>query len=300
MNKVPAYTQMASSPFDLNDASAYQQWREHKLEILPSGLEAITVEIKDLGRPSNAEKAALTACLRDCNMAIYASNQPSPGDKTEIRQLCHEFGLERLDHNMGADDEGITELEVKNDASHKRYIPYTNRAIGWHTDGYYNISEQSIRAMVLHCVAPASRGGGNALLDHELAYIHLRDINPDYIHALMQPDVMTIPANIVDGKTLRPDRSCPVFSIDSVYNLHMRFTERKYNIIWKDDPVVSAAIKALVTLLHSDSPYIFRGTLEAGQGLICNNVLHNRTGFEDDENHTRLLYRLRYYDRIAA
>jgi alpha-ketoglutarate-dependent taurine dioxygenase len=300
MNKFPAYTQMASSPFDLNDSSAYLQWREHKLETLAPGLEAIVVEIKDLGRPSDAEKAALTACLRDYNMAIYASYQSGPSDKTEIRQLCREFGLERLDHNMGADDEGITELEVKNDASHKRYIPYTNRPIGWHTDGYYNIPEESIRAMVLHCVAPASRGGENALLDHEQAYIHLRDIDPDYIHALMQPDVMTIPANIVDGKTLRPDRSCPVFSIDNTYNLHMRFTERKYNIIWKDDPIVSAATEALVTLLHSDSSCIFRGTLQAGQGLICNNVLHNRTGFEDDESHARLLYRLRYYDRIVA
>ncbi len=268
--------------------------------MLPPGLEAIIVEIKDLARPSEAEKAALTACLRDCNMAIYTSYQSGPNDKTEIRQLCREFGLERLDHNMGADDEGITELEVKNDTLHKRYIPYTNRAIGWHTDGYYNISEQSIRAMVLHCVTPARLGGENALLDHEMAYIHLRDINPDYIHALMQPDVMTIPANIVEGKTLRPDRSCPVFSIDSTNNLHLRFTERKYNIIWKDDPIVSAAIEALITLLHSDSPYIFRGTLQAGQGIICNNVLHNRTGFEDDENHKRLLYRLRYYDRIAA
>jgi alpha-ketoglutarate-dependent taurine dioxygenase len=80
----------------------------------------------------------------------------------------------------------------------------------------------------------------------------------------------------------------------------MRFTERKHNIIWKDNPIVSAAIEALVALLHSDSPYIFRGTLQTGQGIICNNVLHDRTGFKDDENRTRLLYRLRYYDRIAA
>jgi hypothetical protein len=28
-------------------------------------------------------------------------------------------------------------------------------------------------------------------------------------------------------------------------------------------------------------------------------VLHNRTGFRDDENLSRLLYRARYYDRVA-
>ncbi len=300
MNTTFDFSKATPSPFNLDDSSTYRQWREHKLAICPPSLEAIIVEIENLNRPSEPEKSALSACLRCCNMAIYDCRQANPIDKHAIREFGREFGLERLDQSMGADDEGITELEVKTDASHKRYIPYSNRAIGWHTDGYYNIPEQSIHAMVLHCATPAHKGGENALLDHELAYIHLRDINPDYVHALMQPDVMTIPANIVEGKTLRPDRSCPVFSIDSTYNLHMRFTERKYNIIWKDDPVVSVAIEALVTLLHSDSPYIFRGTLQAGQGLICNNVLHNRTGFEDNENHTRLLYRLRYYDRIAA
>ncbi len=291
---------MPTSPFHLDDASAYRQWRDRKFATLPPSLEAIIIEVKDLSRPSASEKSALSACVRDCNMAVYASHQAQPEDKTVIRKLGLEFGLQRLDHNMGADDEGITELEVKTSASHKRYIPYTDRKISWHTDGYYNTPEQSIGALILHCVEPAARGGANALLDHELAYIHLRDLNPDYIKALMQPDVMTIPANIVDGKTLRPDRSCAVFGTDLENHLYMRFTERKHNIIWKDDPMVSAALDALITLLHSDSPYIVHGTLQTSQGLICNNVLHDRSGFEDDEMHTRLLYRLRYYDRVAA
>ncbi len=294
------FSTVNSSPFNLDDSDTYRQWREHKLATLPPSLEAIIVEIKDLSRLSESEKSALSACLRDCNMAIYASHQPQPNDKAEIRHLGREFGLERLDHNMGADDEGITELEVKNDAAHKRYVPYTNRAIHWHTDGYYNTPEQSIRGMVLHCVEPAIKGGENALLDHELAYIHLRDLNPDYIKALIQNDAFTIPANIVDGKTLRPDRSCPVFDLDEGNNLYMRFTERKHNIIWKNDPMVRAAVKELGVLLHSDSPQIYRGTLQTGQGLICNNVLHDRSGFEDDETHTRLLYRLRYYDRVSV
>jgi len=35
-------------------------------------------------------------------------------------------------------------------------------------------------------------------------------------------------------------------------------------------------------------------------GLLCNNVLHDRAGFSDDAGHPRLLYRARYYDRIAG
>jgi hypothetical protein len=33
-------------------------------------------------------------------------------------------------------------------------------------------------------------------------------------------------------------------------------------------------------------------------GLICNNVLHTRSGFTDSPEHRRLLYRGRYYDRL--
>ena len=290
---------MSTSPFDLDESSEYEHWRAHKLATIAPDLGTITVEIQDINRLSESEKSALSTCLRDYNMAIYNCLQADLIDKHAIREFGREFGLEHLDQNMGADDEGVTELEVKTDASRKRYIPYTSRAIGWHTDGYYNVPKQSIRTMVLHCVAPAYKGGENALLDHELAYIHLRDINPDYIRALMQPNVMTIPANIVDGQILRPDRSCPVFCIDDENSLQMRFTERKFNIIWKDDPLVKAAVKALIALLHSDSPFILRGTLQAGQGLLCNNVLHDRTEFENHKDHSRLLFRLRYYDRIT-
>jgi hypothetical protein len=38
--------------------------------------------------------------------------------------------------------------------------------------------------------------------------------------------------------------------------------------------------------------------LQAGEGLISNNVLHNRTAFEDGPGHRRLIYRARFYDRI--
>jgi hypothetical protein len=34
-------------------------------------------------------------------------------------------------------------------------------------------------------------------------------------------------------------------------------------------------------------------------GLVCNNVLHDRSGFVDDPMHPRLLYRARYLDRVG-
>jgi hypothetical protein len=127
----------------------------------------------------------------------------------------------------------------------------------------------------------------------------LRQENPEYIHALMQPDVMMIPANInKQGEVIRPDRYGPVFSILDDGNLNMRYTARTRSIQWKTDPMVQQAVALLHGYLHTDSPYIYRGILQAGQGLICNNVLHDRSGFEDDDEHKRLLYRMRYHQRV--
>jgi alpha-ketoglutarate-dependent taurine dioxygenase len=155
--------------------------------------------------------------------------------------------------------------------------------------------------MVLHCARPAAAGGENALLDHEILYLLLRDENPAYIAALMQPDAMTIPANIEDGVEIRPAQSGPVFSVDdSSGRLHMRYTARTRSIVWKQDPMTQAAVKMLEALLAADLPYIFRHRLEPGQGVICNNVLHTRTAFENgaDAAQQRLVYRARYYDRV--
>ena len=40
--------------------------------------------------------------------------------------------------------------------------------------------------------------------------------------------------------------------------------------------------------------------LEAGMGIVCNNVLHERDAFSDSAEHRRLVFRARYHDRIAG
>ena len=77
-----------------------------------------------------------------------------------------------------------------------QYIPYTNKALSWHTDGYYNVLDKQIFGIIMHCVRPAAEGGVNSLLNPENVYIALRDENPAYIEALMHPEAMTIPDNI--------------------------------------------------------------------------------------------------------
>ncbi len=287
-----------SKPFDLNNDAAYEAWRTDKLKDYPDEAGQLIVEIDDPRHLTQAEREALLERCDKANMAIYTSRSGDDPDKLIPATLGAQLGLRHLDRNMGADDDGITSLQVVDDQWRTHYIPYTNRPIHWHTDGYYNSLDRQIHALLLHCVSPAAEGGENALLDHEIAYIRLRDQNPVYIRALMAPDAMTIPANVDNGKVIRPARTGPVFSVTHDGRLHMRYTARTRSIEWKDNPQTRAAVKALERLLASDDPFIYRLTLQPGWGLVSNNVLHDRSGFNNDSAHTRLLYRLRYFDRI--
>ena len=77
--------------------------------------------------------------------------------------------------------------------------------------------------------------------------------------------------------------------------LGMRFTARKRNVVWRDDPVTHRAVRSLLGVLRDD-PLILETRLAAGQGVICNNVLHDRSVFSGG---SRLLYRVRYPDRVG-
>jgi hypothetical protein len=168
-------------------------------------------------------------------------------------------------------------------------------AINWHTDGYHNAANRQIHALNLHVVMQAASGGENQLMDHEIAYILLREKNPDYIRALMAPKAMTIPARIDEGGTVaRPEEPGAVFAIMPSGDLHMRYTIRVNNVIWADDPLSREALACLQEILNNPSPYIYRGRLESGMGLVSNNVLHDRAGFTDDATHKRHYYRARY------
>ena len=287
------------TPFDPTREQSYRQWREKKLQKYPKSLDQLVVEIEDPLNLSNSEFRAVMERLRKTNMAIYSGPVDPDTDRDLVRGLARRFGLEYLDNHMGADEDAISSLTVQEDALHKGFIPYTTRPIAWHTDGYYNDSQHQILGMVLHCVRPAAEGGANQLLDHEILYMMLRDRNPGYIRSLMHPEAMTIPQNVMDGKLVRPARTGPVFSILPGGQLHMRYTDRSRSIQWRDDLMTLEAVGVLKALLKSESPYHFEGRLAPGQGLICNNVLHTRSGFED-AGEGRLLYRARYYDRIAG
>lgn len=292
---------MIPAHFDLSDDTAYRAWRDRKLAEHPRTLADLLVEVHDPRRLSAAERDALLARCARANMALYASSTGSDPDKDIPRELGRQLGLVRLDANRLADDDGISPLAVAPAGTRTEFIPYTDRGIQWHTDGYYNALDRQVHGLLLHCVQRADSGGENRLMDHEIAYILLRDEDAAHIRALMTPDAMTIPPRMESGAVARPACSGPVFSVRADGHLHMRYTARTVSIEWKDDAPTRAARVALERILaDAGSPYVFRGLLEPGMGLVSNNVLHDRAPFVDSDARKRLLYRARYHDRIDA
>lgn len=288
------------NPYALDDEAGYRQWRAGKLRDYPRSAAELRVDIRH-EKASAAECERITRVCQKANMAIYRLQQPEHGNKAFVHALGDQLGLTRLDGNLCADNDSITSLQVMESGRQAGYIPYSSRPLSWHTDGYYNLPERRIRAMLLHCVREAREGGENMLLDHEIAYIQLRDQNPELIRALMQDDVLTIPPNIEGDEMIREARSGPVFSIDpGTGQLHMRYSARGRNVVWRDDAMTRAATSALTALLNDKNPYVIKHRMQPGEGIICNNVLHCRSGFIDDPapDKNRLLYRARYFDRI--
>ena len=308
-----------NTPFSLDNDSDYLAWRTAKLANYPRRVDDLIVSIEDPRTLKPAEIEALHASCAHANMVLYYAPGVPAYDKDVPHQFARQLGLVRLEGNYLADEDGLSSITPADDEESIRgeYVPYTHKPINWHTDGYYNAPDRRILGMLLHCAQDADSGGENALLDPDIAYIQLRDTNPDYVAALMQPNAMTIPARMDEaaltptlsqrerGQTLspnpsiaRPEQSGPVFSVDPIEGfLHMRYTARTRSIEWKQDALTQAAVRTLAEILR-DSEYVLHARLQPGMGIICNNVLHTRTAFTDRPESRRLLYRGRYYDRL--
>ena len=130
---------------------------------------------------SDKEKAAIRASCKRSNMAIYKCRDDFV-DRAAVCAFAANFGLRQLDHHLCANEDGVSELSVASRGIRAGYVPYSNRSLSWHTDGYYNDPSRQIRAVLLHCANSAASGGENALFDPEIAYIRLRRREPPVYH----------------------------------------------------------------------------------------------------------------------
>lgn len=281
------------------DDQSYQQWREQKLASANRSARSRLIHIKNAASLTDSERSTIIIHCLHHNFALYQFDTPAQNEKKIVHTFAKQLGLQSLDGNLCADQDQLTSITVTKHKRQHDYIPYTSKKLSWHTDGYYNTKERQINGMLLHCANPATQGGESWLMDHELAYLLLRDENPEYINALFAEDALTIPANIINGEIIRTAQTGPVFSVSENGKLHMRYSARLRNIEWKGDSLVTEATEFLQQLWRDGSSFIVKHTLQAGQGVVCNNVLHRRTAFEDN-GEARILFRGRYYEEIFA
>ncbi|MBL8345372.1 MAG: TauD/TfdA family dioxygenase [Rubrivivax sp.] len=308
---------LAPSPFDLASDVAYRPWREQKLRHRARDAGELLVDLGDPRHLNTPDRARLLERIARHGVAVYRSPR-TEDDPTLPRALGVQLGLLRLDANWLADEDGLSRIAVAaggaagagrtggtggTGGTRGEFIPYTDHAIGWHTDGYYHPEARRILAMILHCVRPAAVGGETTLLDHELVYIALRDESPALVRALMHPKAMTIPAREDDGGVARAAQSGPVFSVvegPAGPQLHMRYTARTRSIEWRDDALTREAAARLARMMDGELGGILHLTLQPGMGLVGHNVLHARSAFRDDPRAPRLLYRARYLDAVTG
>jgi len=292
--------------WNLESGAAYADWRRHKLGASADVTGDGFVEIADLANPSESERDELVRRCESANLALYrARRQPdtAEGLRAALRGLADALDLRIAEQHRSAGDHGIVALTFSRAAKQRAYIPYSRRAMNWHTDGYYNDSDNQIRSFILHCAHPAASGGQNQLLDPEIAYIRLRDADPGHVAALMHPEAMTIPQNREADGSLRPASVGPVFSVDAeTGRLVMRYTARTRSIVWRDDPATRAASDFLRGHLEKGDPLMKTISFKAGEGVLNNNVLHNRTEFDDDgaDEPARLVLRVRFHNRVCG
>ena len=297
------FHQGRGGPFDLDDTASYRAWRDRKLGAYPRSVEDLLVEIADPAALTAAEHAAIRDRCARANMAVYVvagAPRDERAQRAAVLALGPQLGLTAVEDHRSRDGDGLVAIEVVETGGRLGYIPYTSRPIAWHTDGYYNYHgpDRAVQAMLLHCVRDAD-GGENRLLDYEIAYIRLRDEDPGHIAALMHADAMAIPENVEPDGKVRPVNIGPVFYVDPRAGaLGMRYTARTRSIAWREDAATQKAVSALTRIL-ADEPLTIATRLRPGTGLVCNNVLHDRTGFASAGSGGRLLYRIRYHGLIA-
>ena len=273
----------------------YKHWEENKLNSFTSKMDNLMVEIAEAESLKKSEKTKIKSLLHQHNLVFYEFKSMKNTSSNALLSLSEQLGLEDFDYNPKSDKTGLTPITVHNDLNtDDEYVPYTTKPLNWHTDGYYNLFNESIHSWLLHCDEPAKHGGDNTFLDHEIAYILFNQRNKNILH-LMNNVAYTIPEN---KKTGRKSVNGYVFSFENKYKkLHMRFTMRENNISWNKNAVKE--INELKEIIKESEKYHIKYKLDYRQGVITNNILHNRSSFTNLENQTRLIYRIRSKKRVV-
>ena len=265
------------------------EWSAKKDLNIPSNINDLKVSISDINHVSKAEISQIKQKLTKFNCCIYASGTDLD-DNSKIMRFAQSLGMRTFDsHNI--DDSAISTISADKNENNMRYIPYTNKGLNWHTDGYYD--SKPIFSWLLHCIEPALSGGENFLLDHELA-IREYILKYDDIIYLTNNETFSIPTDEVAKREITSNYVC---DMNNEYKkLHMNFSMRKENIIVNKDS--ESAMSKLIKIIKEDcKKYHLTYKLSKSEGIVSNNILHGRNAFKDGRVMRKIL-RIRSHERL--
>ena len=281
--------------YDLNTEEDYQKWREEKLAAYPENLGDLVVELGDMTGITATEKSKILELVERANMCVYSAGSAEL-TMDSLVSLGNQLGISDTDKSTRhSQSDELTASGILGKA-----IPFTSRHVRWHTDATYYGSDKTIQSLFLLCKRPAVEGGANQVLDHEIMYILLRDKAPETLRVLMEQDCFKY-KNPKTGE-ISDQLGGKVFWTNADGQLCHRFSFRKMDMAWSEEPEVLAARDVLEAMMLDESEYVIEGRLETGLGLVSNNVLHTREKLvdSDDDAAKRLLFRSRFYDRVNA
>ncbi len=282
---------------------------EQKKKLYPLSTPLPFISIQNLNSPTPHEIRQIVSQADQYGLSLYRAIETPTPQPAELLRFAVALGLNRFDNHLCA-NEGVSYIEPVQDRDDPRhgYIPYSTRAIQWHTDGYYLTAPENetqtasarketaplIRTLLLHCNRPGA-GGENTFMDYEIIFGKLYEKDPGLIEALMEPDCFGIPET-VDGTYRRSAIAGPVFQLAEENSgvLHMRYTQRKKNIFFSQKPDFQRALAELTAILGEEQ-YRLKATLQAGEGVISANIPHCRGAFTGN----RQLMRIRSYDLLV-
>ena len=265
------------------------EWAANKELNIPLNINDLKVNLRDINHVSKTEISQIKEKLTKYNCCIYISDSNLKED-ANIMKFAMSLGMRTFDsHNV--DESNISTISADKTENNTRYIPYTNKALNWHTDGYYD--SKPIFSWLLHCVEPALSGGENFLLDHELA-IREYILKHDDISCLMSNNAFSIPEDKVAEREVTSNYVC---DMNNEYKkLHMNFSMRKENI--KIDKDSESAVTKLIKIIKEDcKKYHLTYKLSKSEGIVTNNILHGRNSFKDGPTMRKIL-RIRSHERL--
>ena len=267
----------------------FKQWASEKEDNIPSNINDLKIDLHDINHISLKEISIIKDKIKRFNCCIYKSHVDLL-TQADLLNFAKSIGTKTYyDNNIHSNPvSSIMPLEPEKTVN---YIPYTNKQLNWHTDGYYD--EKPIFSWLLHFEEPAFSGGENYLLDHELA-IREYILKHDNLDQLTRPDSFIIPSNADAGRNETKGYIC---DMNNKYKkFHMKFSMRQKNIELNERSK-TAFIRMKKIIKEDCKKYCITYKLSKNEGIVSNNILHGRNSFEDGKV-MRKLYRIRSYERI--